>query len=272
MNTIQKIFSGAGVLALVGAAAAFGPLDTTADTTAATADAAAEATTEASHHWHIRATGARIIGGYGDNFAYDGQNVRPLEGSAEAKIDPATGKGKVTVRLRTTEASGPIHFAEDTKWEGEIEIVQRLDTEKMGKARIAQDIFLHGDTGNEAPVMPKVYNYFATWGPSKITVNGEEAVPMIGSHTMFSEQARGPDGKIQKGGTVYHPMKVEDKTGFTDPGETEFHFVAHTSETDRDNFPPHSAWIHLHFSDVEVVSKPPEIEIPYSRRRASAGY
>lgn len=260
MSTTKKLLSFTAALALVGTVAAFAPRGDVP----ATADDATEATGDTPEGvWHIRATGARIIGGYGDNFAYDGENVRPLDGYAEAKIDPATGKGKVTVKIRTTEASGPIHFSEDTEWTGEIEIVQRLDTSKMDKARIATDVFLHGDTGNEAPVMPEIYNYFATWGPSKIAVNGETAVPMIGSHTMFSEQARGPSGKIARGETVYHPMKVQDKTGFTDPDELEFHYVAHTSEPDGDNFPPHTAWIHLHFSDVEVLSKPEGAEVPY---------
>ncbi len=87
---------------------------------------------------------------------------------------------------------------------------------------------------------------------------------MIGSHTMFSEQARGADGKIVNDeGDVYSP-RLADKTGFTDPGETEFHYVAHTTEPDSENFPPHTAWIHLHFSDVEVLQKPAEIDIPYA--------
>ena len=263
MDTTRKTLTGLAALALAGGLVAFAPQD---DARPSADDALASSADDGT--WHIRATGARIIGGYGDNFAYDGQNVRPLEGHAEAKIDPETGKGKVTVRIRTTEASGPVQFSEDTRWSGEIEIVQRLDTEKMGKARIATDVFLHGDTGNEAPVMPKIYNYFATWGPSTIRVNGEEAVPMIGSHTMFTEQARGEDGKIRRGGTVYHPMKVKDKTGFTDADELEFHYVAHTTEPDRGNFPPHSAWIHLHFSDVEILSKPEGAEVPYPRATA----
>jgi hypothetical protein len=265
MNARHRIFAALAAVALAGAVVAFaphaeGPVDAVATTGS---DASPEATAQESA-WHIRATGPRIIGGYGDNFAYDGENVRPLEGQAEARIDPATGEGKVTITLRTTEASGPIHYAEDTRWSGEIEIVQRLDTEQMDAARIAQDVFLHGDTGNEAPVMPRIYNYFATWGPSTITVNGEEALPMVGSHTMFSEQARGEDGTIRRGETIYHPARVDDKTGFTNPDELEFHYVAHTTEPDQNNFPPHTAWIHLHFSDVEIVSQPEGAEVPYT--------
>jgi hypothetical protein len=263
LENTRRCVAGIGALALAAGVLAFAPPEDGDG-----ADAPDEVDDAA---WHIEATGARIIGGYGDNFAYDGSDVRPIEGRAVAELNPEEGTGKVRVEIRTTDRSGPVHFSKDTKWEGEIEIVQRLNTGKMDQARIAQDVFLHGDTGREAPVMPKIYNYFATWGPSKITVNGEEAVPMIGSHTMFSEQSRGEDGRIAKGGTVYHPMKVDDKTGFTNPDELEFHFVAHTSEQDKDNFPPHTAWIHLHFDDVEVKSKPAGIEIPYDTRQARAG-
>lgn len=213
--------------------------------------------------WKIEADDARIIGGYGDNFAYDGENVRPFDGIAQMTVDPKNGTAQLEINVRTTDSSGPIRFSEDQSFEGDIRIVQNLDTSKMDMARIATDTYLHGDTGNEAPVMPKIYNYFATWGPAKIFVDGEEVIPMIGSHTMFTEQARGQNGKIVNAqGQVYSPM-VKDKTGFTDPSKTEFHFVAHTSEPDSDNFPPHTGWIHLHFSDVKVIQKPAGEEIPY---------
>ncbi len=32
--------------------------------------------------WTLKAQNALIIGGYGDNFAYSGENVRPLIGTA----------------------------------------------------------------------------------------------------------------------------------------------------------------------------------------------
>lgn len=214
--------------------------------------------------WHIEATGVRIIGGYGNNFAYDGTNVRPLQGTAEMRLDTEAGTGELEINLRTTPESGPIRYSADQFWAGEIRIVQRLNTSQMDMARIQEEAFLHGDTGNEAPVMPKIYNYFATWGPSTIWVNGEEVVPMVGSHTMFSEQARNEAGRIVNDeGQVYSPM-TQDKTGFTNPSETEFHYVAHTSEPDQDNFPPHTAWIHLHFGDVQVHQKPAGVEIPYA--------
>ena len=252
MQRFRQISAALGALALVAGLAAF---------TGGEAEPAA--TAEADGEWQIEATDARIIGGYGDNFAYDGDNVRPLDGTARITVDPEAGTAQLEIELQTTEASGPIHFSADRAFSGEIRIVQKIDTGRMDQARIATELFLHGDTGNEAPVMPKIYNYFATWGPSTIWVDGEEVVPMIGSHTMFSEQARDPEtGRIAKGDQVYSP-RLEDKTGFTNPDELEFHYVAHTSEPDQNNFPPHTAWIHLHFDDVEVVSQPADAEVPY---------
>lgn len=244
MRRNRGLMAGLAATAVIGSVAIF---------TSASSPALDTASEASASRWTIEATDARIIGGYGDNFDYAGENVRPLDGSATMTVDAEGGTAELEINVSTTDASGPIRFSEDRSFEGDIRIVQRLNTNRMDRARIATDLFLHGDTGNEAPVMPKIYNYFATWGPAKIWVDGEEVVPMIGSHTMFTEQARGASGRIvDAAGQVYSPMR-EDKTGFTDPDGTEFHFVAHTTEPDPDNFPPHSAWIHLHFSNVDVV-------------------
>ncbi len=222
-----------------------------------------KAAAERHGEWKIEATGARIIGGYGQNFAYDGSNVRDLKGKATVELNFEKGTGRVVVEVETTAQSGPIQFSKDQAWSGKIRIVQMLNLDKMAAARIEEDVMLHGDTGNEAPVMPNIFNYFATWGPSSITVNGKEVVPMIGSHTMLSERSRGDDGAIRnEDGMPYSPM-AQVKTGFTDPSGIEFHVVAHTTQPDKNNFPPHTAWIHLNFGDVRIIEAPEGEKIPY---------
>ncbi|MDT8369126.1 MAG: hypothetical protein RQ745_07950 [Longimicrobiales bacterium] len=254
MKITTKALTGLATVALVGSAVTVGLAQ----------DGPKERPGEMPGRWQIEATDARIIGGYGHNFAYDGENVRPLEGTARMTLDTEAGTGELEINIRTTAESGPLHFSKDQSWSGDIRIVQKLNTNQMDAARIVEEAWLHGDTGNEAPVMPKLFNYFATWGPSTIWVNGEEVVPMIGSHTMFSEESRNAAGKIvNAAGEVYTPMK-QDKTGYTNPDETEFHYVAHTTQPDSDNFPPHTAWLHLHFSDVQVDQKPAGVAIPYS--------
>ena len=254
MKRATKLLYGLGFATVLGV--------TTAFATMSSLDGTASAPEASNGKWRLEATGVRIIGGYGNNFAYDGENVRWLEGNAQIELDPNNGTGRIVIEVETTNESGPIRYSKDANWHGRIRIVQLLNTREMEDARIVEDQMLHGDSGNEAPVMPTIYNYFATWGPSKIWVNGEEVVPMVGSHTMFSEQARGPDGSIKNGsGMLYSPM-APVKTGFVSPDQTEFHFVAHTMQPDQNNFPPHTAWIHLHFSNVRVLESPAGVQIP----------
>ena len=53
---------------------------TTAFATVSSVDGTADAPEASNGKWRLEATGVRIIGGYGNNFAYDGENVRWLDG------------------------------------------------------------------------------------------------------------------------------------------------------------------------------------------------
>lgn len=208
--------------------------------------------------WAFTADEALVIGGYGDNFAYDGTNVRGIPGSARVVLDTDADEGTITATLRTNSDSGPVVMADGTPLTGRIELVMKVGQQGT---RFQEFVDLHGDTGNEAPVMPKIFNYLAGWGPTDVYVNGELQYEDLVGHIMFSERSRRSDGSIRRGDEVYSPM-LEDKTGFTDAGDTEFHFVAHTTEPDPDNFPPHTIWLHLNFQDVEVQQAPRMGQIP----------
>ena len=201
--------------------------------------------------WKLEATGARIIGGYGDNFAYDGANVRPIEGTAEITIDVENQRVQATHIIRTTPESGPIQISEDESLQGEIKIVMDLNPAE----RVAEHFYIHGDTGNGPPVMPKIYSFVSAWGPVKIFVDGQLRYELDG-HIMYTERARRPDNTIRKDdGTIYSPeLKAED--GFVIPGE-EYHVVVHSTDPDPDNFPPNTQWIHLNFSEVSVLKLTP---------------
>ncbi len=219
-----------------------------------------------SYDWVLTATEARIIGGYGDHFQYDGEGVRPVEGQAVVKVDADTGQGTVEAVIRTTRESGPVVLAQDAAFEGELRLVMKVGAPGT---RLAEYIYLHGDTGNEAPVMPKLFNYLAGWAPLDVYEDGRLVYANLGGHFMLSEGSRRPDGTIRKDdGTIYSP-KLKAERGFTDPSRTEFHLVAHSTEPDPNNFPPHTVWIHLHFNAVQIEkAKPGPRVIPnHSRSR-----
>ena len=129
MKNSTKLLYGLGFATVLGATTAFATVRSVDHRTADTPEASIPEATNGM--WRLEATGVRIIGGYGDNFAYDGKNVRWLDGKPQIELDPS-----------------------------------------------------------------------------------------------------------------------------------KFHFVAHTMQPDQNNFPPHTAWIHLHFSNVRVLEKPDGVQIP----------
>jgi len=219
-----------------------------------------------SYDWELTATEGRIIGGYGDNFRYDGENVRPVGGQAVLRIDTDAQEGVVEARVFTTSESGPLVIAQGVSLEGEIRLVMEVGDPST---RLAEYLYLHGDSGNGPPVMPKLFNYLTGWGPLDIYANGRLIYKGLAGHLMFSEGSRRPDGTIRRDdGTIYSPKLLAER-GFTNPERTEFHLVAHTTEPDANNFPPNTVWVHLQFSRVVVErAKPGPRPIPgYAPKR-----
>ena len=107
MKTPTRLLHGLGIataLSVTSAFATVSSVDVPQDISEATAGV-----------WQLEATGVRIIGGYGDNFAYNGENVRRLDGKAEIELDPSNGTGRIVVEVETTQESGPIHYSKDAK-------------------------------------------------------------------------------------------------------------------------------------------------------------
>jgi hypothetical protein len=210
---------------------------------------------EGSHaaEWSLKASEPLIIGGYGDNFAYDGKNVRPVEGSAQVEVNADKNTGTMEVQF-----NGTITPEEGVSYEGEIRMVYEKFVgagSPFKEGGIADYIYLHGDTGQEAPVMPTVRSYLASWGPVDIYVNGEKVYEELVGHMMLTEAARDQESYAiydESGEGFYSPKKPGDSSIAHSDRRT-LHFVAHTTKQDGGNFPPHTVWLHLNFQDVEEM-------------------
>ena len=145
MKTSERLAYGLGFVTLLATTTAFAAAGSR--DRVAVDDPAGEAETSAGA-WRLEATRVRVVGGYGHNFAYNGENVRWLDGKAEIELDASSGTARIVVEVETTDASGPIRYSKDQSWSGKIRIVQLLNTSQMEGARIAEDLMLHGDTGN----------------------------------------------------------------------------------------------------------------------------
>jgi hypothetical protein len=155
--------------------------------------------------WRADGDSGLIIGGYGDNFAYNGEGVRDVEGSFNLSVDSNKESGKVEVVL----PQATHQTSKDTTLQGEIKLVLTFSQEDTGdhmedsmehdamkmdednnmdsmsegemqhaqgikpfmQGGIAELLYLHGDTGQGPPVMPKVWTYLAGWGNLDIFVD-----------------------------------------------------------------------------------------------------
>jgi len=206
-----------------------------------------------SSQWILEAQDTLIIGEYGHNFAYDGEKVRPVEGKATVNVNSETNTGSVVVELKNAKHQ----LSADEVIEGDIKLVleEFEGPQPFKQGSIAENLYLHGDSGNGPPVMPKLFTFLAGWGTVDIYVNGELAYEDLDAHIMYTEGARINNKIMKEDGTIYNPT-LKSESGFTDSSKREFHIVAHTTDEDENNFPPNSKWIHLNFQEVALKKAP----------------
>ncbi len=202
--------------------------------------------------WRIVASGGLMIGEYGDNFVYDGSNVRAGDGELVIDVDPVAETGRLEGTWTGT------HVArEATLHTGVIRIVieEWVPMRAWEQGGIAVDQPLHGDTGAGPSFMPTVHAFLAGWGPAEVYVNDVLEYEIHG-HFMYTDGARQPDGVIYKSDrtTPYDPETPADS--WVDPDDREVHLVAHSSDPDRLNYPMHTIWFHLNFEEPVVERAP----------------
>ena len=199
--------------------------------------------------WKLEATDALLIGGYGDNFVYDGMAVVPVEGKATVNVNANTNKGSMVA-----EFNGTITPEAGKSYTGDIrlEYTEFSEGSDFWEGGIADYVYLHGDTGQEAPVMPKVRTDLGSWGPVNVYVNDELVYENLAGHMMYTEGSRDRDSYAiyNRDKSGFFSPKDPTNSSIAAPDEMELHFVAHTTEPDSGNFPPHTVWLHLNFQTV----------------------
>lgn len=199
--------------------------------------------------WYLKATNPLLIGGYGDNFSYDGSRVVPLKGSAEVVLDAKRNTGDMSVTIQ-----GTIKPEKGKVYTGEIKLVYSIAEEgpAFWEGGVADFVYLHGDTGQGPPVMPKVRTFLGAWGLADVYVNGELVYEGLDGHMMYTERSRDPETRAiyNRDRTGFYSPKDPANYSIAGPLDKEIHFVAHDTVADPQNFPPHSVWIHLNFEEV----------------------
>lgn len=220
--------------------------------------------------FHIQASQVQLIGGYGDNMDYSGDNVQPGEGSAELHLDAEGNVGSIVASFTV----GRFNPSKDIDLENAtVTLIFPLfgfppgvDMPEYMEGGIADNVELHGDSGNEAPILPNVNNAVASWGPVLVFINGEQlmgAETMMGmpnpmgaflGHMMYTDVVRDPDteGVFNSDGSgPYSPM--DPGNGSVVSGSISLlHLIVRSEVEDTDNFPGFDFFLHVNF---EVTSE-----------------
>jgi len=199
-----------------------------------------------------------------DSMVYDGDGSVPIEGMAILEIDPTNQRG--LVRARWSDRNGDWELVQTFFHHPEhlsgIRIgPSRNGVEELINVGAALNVYLHGDSGAGAPILPTVFTYLATWGLVDVTLDGEPFENPYGLpgprwmlHAMLTEGVRGEDGTVRaQGGEIYDPARHKD-SGAVDPDDLELHLEFQDERLPRTSNRPamFSFQYHLVFEDVVV--------------------
>ena len=162
-----------------------------------------------SRLWKITGEEAQIIGKYGDNMQWDGENVKSVPGEIEINLDPENDIGKITAEI-----IGAINPEDRTILDGKIEIEFKdfEETEPYMNGGIANDLILFGDTEKEGKFLPRTKAFVAAWGKATLTLNGQEVYDDLKAVFILSEGTRRYDNKVRDDNdNIYTPKSFTSK-------------------------------------------------------------
>jgi len=206
--------------------------------------------------WVVHADQPIIIGGYGDNYAYTGDGVRPLKGSLYLHLNLPQDEGRLMVSLETTEESGSLQISSSEELSGAFRLVSRIDRSD----RVEEGIPIYGDTGNDGPELPRTLAILAGWSRFDLYVNDKIRYSNLSGEWAAALALRRDDGAIRQSGLVYSPL-LRNKTGFSDPEKIEFTLILHSEVPDPENDPPYALALHLVFTQVTIENEPAQERI-----------
>ena len=215
-----------------------------------------------SNVFHVAAGNAWIVGGFGDNFTYTGERYTQTDGYVTIDVNDETNEGVLVAQWETKDWK-----YDDTKSPatGTMKVIW---TDFFGEADfmdggIANDLMLHGDSGQEAPVLPTVYTYSAGWGSADVYLNDEMIYEDVVAHYMTTDGTRDPITHAvhtKDGAGIFSPTPKggDSGDGFTYPDRILTHVVVHTDVKDTNNFPPFTMFMHINFENTSIstVSRP----------------
>src|SRR5258708_17777450 len=194
------------------------------------------------------------MGTAADRFSYTGKVVVPLQGGVHYDVNADDKTGQVVVYV-----TGTLSYQSGVTKTGHWKIVHKTfsDAQPFFQHGIAQDVPMHGDTGQEAPFYPTIMGTLATWGTADLYLDDQLLFSDLGIHTMYTKGLRSDQHQILKGTEQCCFSAQAPDQGYIDPNKDQVTVVLFTQGMYNTSAPtPDSVWLELSFTNVKITSRP----------------
>ncbi len=205
-------------------------------------------------NWIVDGTNGYTVGTAETRLSYDGKQVTPIDGSVHFDVNAQTHSGQVV-----TEVTGTLHYLTGQSKTGRWKIVQKTfsDDQPFFQGGVAMNVEMHGDSGQESPIYPKVTGMLATWGTADLYLDDQLFQSDLGTHTMLTPAIRTDQHEILKDSSkcCYDPANPSE--GYVNPAQDQLTVLLFTKglygSTVTD---PTALWVELSFTKVNITQKP----------------
>jgi len=178
------------------------------------------------------------VGNTEDAFAYAGEGVDTIQGTANLRLDPNSAKGTLEFDLLPDDALTALIHGEMP----ERSIVLHIHTEAVWS-----DLTIHGHSEVGDSRLPETHVLYAGSGRLELLLDGvRQPPPGWQGFWSIGDALRQSDGSIRNQGLVFSPL-LRDQSGFPDPNRLELTLLVYDSP-DSD-----TVVLHLVFPDVLAI-------------------
>ncbi len=205
-------------------------------------------------NWVLDATDGFAMGTAENRFSYDGKVANPLQGGVHYDVNADSDTGQVEI-----DVTGSLAYQQGISKNGHWKIIQKTfsNDQPFFQGGVAENVQMHGDTGQEAPFYPNVTGALATWGTADVYLDDKLLFSDLGIHTMYVQGLRDDQHEILKGTEACCYSSADTNQGYINPSKEQVVVLIFTKGMYTISAPsPEAIWAELYFDKVTVSSRP----------------
>lgn len=144
--------------------------------------------------WKMDSTGIYVVGTFDNRFIYDGQGIEFYEdGIVNVELNADEETGFVTI-----EFTGTIYPETGQTVTGRIRIEHQVfeATNDFHEGGVGDHVLMHGDSGQESAIWPRLISRVSTWGKADIYINDELLYDNVGAHMMLTPRVHDDQQRV----------------------------------------------------------------------------